>query len=362
MLESQRNKDKVTSNLDSVRVLIAEDSATFRHHLKTIINAVPNLQVVGEARNGEEALMLIPKLKPDVISMDIRMPEMDGLEATRRIMMEHPTPVVVVSGLVEQDIDLSFQALRAGALAVVEKPVGQGHPEFEEKQRHLVKTLIAMAGVSVVRRGNTSRLITDATQESRSSRLTPDAPQLIAIGASSGGPRALHSLLSTCPTHLPVPVVVVQHIPHEFMIGLTKWLNEETPLPAKVAEDGEVLQAGMVYLSPGNAHLTIEKQGKSLIAQLIKTQGAYRYQPSVDKLFESIAQTCGSAAIGIIMTGMGDDGAEGLLAMRRAGARTLAQDKISSTVFGMPAVAIHRGAVEQIVALKDLSSVIMNLL
>lgn len=362
MIDSQRNKDKVTDNLAPVRVLIAEDSATIRHHLTTIINAVPNLQVVGEAQNGKEALTLIPKLKPDVISMDIRMPEMDGLEATRRIMMENPTPVVVVSGLIETDIDLSFQALQAGALAVVQKPVGRDHPQFEEKQRELVKTLIAMAEVSVVRRGNTSRLIADATQESRSLRTAPSAPKLIAIGTSSGGPRALHALLQTLPPYFPVPIVVVQHIPSEFMAGLTKWLNEETPLQVKVAEDGEVLQAGMVYLADGNAHLTIEKQSKSLIAQLVESQGAYRYQPSVDKLFESIAQTCGSAAIGIIMTGMGDDGADGLLTMRKAGARTLAQDKASCMVFGMPAVAVERGAVEQIVPLKELSSVIMNLL
>lgn len=362
MLENQRNKDRVTSNLKVVRVLLAEDSATIRHHLTTIINSAPGIQVIGEAHNGEEALKLIPKLKPDVVSMDIRMPGIDGLEATRRIMMECPTPVVVVSGLVERDIDLSFQALRAGALAVVEKPLDRTHPDFEEKQRHLIKTLMAMSKVSVVRRGNTSRLISEATQESRSAQATPSSPQLIAIGASAGGPSALSKFLPTLPVNLAIPIVIVQHIPHEFMPGLAKWLDKVTPLQVKVVEDGEVLEAGVVHLSPGTAHLTIERQGHALIARFVKEQGEYRYQPSIDVLFESVAKACGSAAIGVILTGMGDDGSEGLLNMRKAGARTLAQDKASSTVFGMPASAVDRGAVEQVVALSGMSSAIMKLL
>ena len=203
MLESQRNQDKTRTNPSIVRVLIAEDSATIRHHLTTMINASPGIRVIGEASSGEEALRLIPKLKPDVVSMDIRMPGIDGLEATRRIMMEHPTPVVIVSGLIRRDIDLSFQALRAGALAVVEKPLDRTSPDFEEKQRNLIKTLMGMSRVSVVRRGNTARLIADATQESNKITLTTEPIQLVAIGASAGGPSALSKLLPTLPANLP---------------------------------------------------------------------------------------------------------------------------------------------------------------
>ena len=362
MLESQRNQQKIGTNPNIVRVLIAEDSATIRHHLKTMINAAPGIQVIGEAHNGEEALKLIPKLRPDVVSMDIRMPGIDGLEATRRIMMENPTPVVIVSGLIRQDIDLSFQALRAGALAVVEKPLDRTSPDFEEKQRHLIKTLVGMSHVSVVRRGNTARLVSDATQEAGAVKLINDPIRLIAIGASAGGPSVLSKLLPTLPADLSVPIVIVQHIPHEFMEGLARWLDKVSPLTVKVVNHGEILQAGVVHLSPGTAHLTVKQEGKNLVAKLIKEWGDYRYQPSIDVMFQSVAETCGANAAGIILTGMGDDGASGLLQLRRAGGRTFTQDKKSSTVYGMPSVAIDKGAVDEVLPLNSLASAIMKLL
>ncbi len=343
-----------------VSIVIAEDSTTIRHHLVSILQEVPGMEVVGQASNGEEALQLVDELRPDVVSMDIRMPHMNGLEATRRIMETCPTPVVVVSGLIDQDIELSFNALQAGALAVVEKPPDRNSPVFDDKQRRLIRTLSAMANVSVVRRGSKKK-----EADAKSIMVTHAVAvgiELIAIGASAGGPNALSKLLTSFPADLPVPIVVAQHIPHEFVDGLARWLNKVTALTVRTAMDGLRLEPGVVNLSPGTEHLQVVRQGNALATQLIAEQGNHHYQPSVDVLFASVAETCGRNAIGLVLTGMGDDGAAGLLAMRQAGARTFAQDEASSTVFGMPGAAIARGAVENIVSLTEIPSAILELL
>ncbi len=347
------------STSGETRVLIAEDSATIRYHLTMLINVTPGIKVIGEAKNGEEAVAMVAELNPDVVSMDINMPLMDGLEATRRIMETHPTPVVVVSGLVEKDVELSMMAIEAGALAVVEKPPDRRDPHYEDKQRQLVRTLLAMANVSVVRRSSSrtdqlKKPIT-ATLASRTQR-----PEIIVIGASAGGPSALNHILSQLPADLSVPVVIVQHMPPEFMNGLARWLGKNTRLRVTVALDNLPLHAGTVYLAPGSAHLAISRNHHGLVAKLEHEQGAYRHQPSVDVLFHSVAQVCGARAVGIILTGMGDDGASGLLALRQAGARTFAQDRHTATVFGMPGAALAYGAVEKEVALAELPSVMIK--
>ncbi len=350
-----------------IRVLIAEDSPTVRRHLTGMINETPGMRVVGEARDGEEAIILALELKPDVISMDIRMPLLDGLEATRRIMSRQPTPVVVVSGLLERDVDLSFQALQAGALAVVEKPPDRQDPAFAAKHRQLVTTLAAMARVGVVRRWENDPGRNAVTQEAPRPRRATNrlrvVPEVIAIGASAGGPGALSAIFRDLPGDFPVPIVVVQHMPDEFVAGLARWLHKATPLRVVVAADNLVLEPGVVHLGPGSTHLTVVRQPDGrLAARLLPTRGAHRYQPSVDVLFESVAQVCGRSAVGVVLTGMGDDGAAGLLAMRQAGAVTLAQDEASCTVYGMPGAAVARGAVEHVLGLSNLATTLLSLI
>ncbi len=344
-----------------IRVLVVEDSPTVRHYLTTLINETPGLEVIGEARDGDEALTMTAELQPDVISMDIRMPGVDGLEATRRIMNRHPTPVVIVSGLLEREVDLSFQALQAGALAVVEKPPYRHDPDFSAKQRLMVNTLTAMARVHVVRRWENEPGQNSSISDSqiRKPHVTTERlrlkPEIIAIGASAGGPGALATLLRNLPSDFSVPIMIVQHIPHEFVNGLARWLSKATSLGIRVASENLVLEPGMVHLAPGFAHGVVARQGEKLVTRLVHEKGNYRYQPSVDVLFESVANVCGSAAVGVVLTGMGDDGAAGLLAMRKAGAQTFAQDEATSTVFGMPQAAITRGAVENVLALSNLA-------
>lgn len=337
-----------------IRVLLAEDSPTVRYHLARLINEAPGLTVIGEARNGQEAVMLAEALKPDVISMDIQMPIMDGLEATRRIMAENPVPIVMCSALVDAEIDLSFQAVQAGALAVVAKPPARTDPNFGSRHRQLISLLTGMAGISLVRR----RERFEGGDLDAPGTITSGLAQpleLVAIGASAGGPSALSTLLSSIPSDFPVPIMVVQHLPDEFIVGLSRWLNDVTPLTVQVATDSVRLMPGNVYLSPGNIHMTVARQDTHLMTRLVEEPKNQRYCPSVDVLFHSVAAVCSSSAVGIILTGMGEDGAEGLLALRRAGGRTFAQDRVSCTVFGMPAAAIQRGAVDHEFTLPQIS-------
>lgn len=351
--------------VEEVRVVLAEDSPTVRRHLANIIAEAPGMRVVGEARNGHEAVQLVAELQPDVVSMDIKMPEVDGLEATRRIMAKHPTPVVVVSGMLETEMQLSLQALEAGALAVVGKPPDRKNPAFPEKVRELVTTLRAMSGVRVIsrrvypRRGDEET--TEAQQVDTKKLIKPILPEVLAIGASTGGPSALNRMLKELPADLPVPVLIVQHMPDEFISGLARWLDSTTDLRVEMARNGTQLEPGVVLVAPGSFHLTLGRRGEKLVARLIKDRGAFRHQPSVDVLFESVASVCGSAAIGVLLTGMGDDGASGLLAMRHKGAYTLAQDESSCTVYGMPRAALEIGAVQSVEPLANLSSKILKL-
>jgi two-component system chemotaxis response regulator CheB len=347
---------------DEIRIIIAEDSPTVRRYLMSIIEEEEGMRVVGEARNGAEAVKLVAELKPDVVSMDIKMPEVDGLEATRLIMAQTPTPIVVVSGFLEVDVQLSLQAMEAGALAVVGKPPDRTNPAFAEKSRQLLTTLRAMAGVKVISRRSIGKQINKQAKIEIPIFEHQIYPKLVAIGASTGGPSALLRLLNEFPIDFPIPIIIVQHMPNEFIPGLARWLNTATPLHVEVAYDGLVLERGMVALSPGSAHAMVQRQGDDLVIRLSDESGLSRYMPSVDVLFKSVAQTCGTAAIGLILTGMGDDGAQGLLKMRHAGASTFVQDESSSTVFGMPRAAIEIGAAQQIASLNILASKIRKLL
>lgn len=349
---------------NDVRILIAEDSPTVRRYLTSLIEESPGMQVIGEAHDGEEAVKKVAQLRPDVVSMDINMPHIDGLEATRQIMMQCPTPVVVVSGMLDNDIALSMNALDAGALAVIPKPPDRNNPQFATKRNHLLTTLKAMAAVSVVSRKERLQREYESQEVVQVNPPPPKriSPELVVIGASTGGPSALHHLLRDMPDDFPIPIVIAQHMPAEFIPGLVSWLSSATKLEVKLAENGMILEGGMVIVSPGDYHLTIKRRDTDLIVRLIETRGDYRYQPSIDVLLNSVARICGSAAIGLILTGMGDDGANGLLAMYEAGAYTLAQDQHSSTVFGMPHAAIEAGAVQTVVALADLPTKLVKLL
>ena len=343
-----------------IRILIAEDSAVMALLLRGIFDNEPDMKVVGIAEDGAQAIQMASDLKPDLITMDIHMPQVDGFAAIRAIMTESPVPIVVVSSSASgQEVDVTFRAIEEGAVAVVGKPHTLSDYDFELTRRQVVETVRAMAEVKVVKRRLTS--------SRRAKLVEPCVPQphgeykVLAIGCSTGGPQTLHYILSALPAGFPLPVAVVQHITHGFIDGLVTWLQSNTPLKVKLAENGEHLRPSTIYFAPDDCHLLIAKNRNGFKVRLANGEPARGFMPSADQLFHSIAQNCSGQAIGVLLTGMGDDGARGLLEMKRSGCHTLVQDEASSVVFGMAGSALALDAVDRVVELKDIPGYLASL-
>jgi two-component system chemotaxis response regulator CheB len=332
-----------------IRVMIIEDSRIVREHLVHIVRSDPRLQVAAAYETAEEALAALPRLRPDVISMDIRLPGMDGLGATKRIMSEYPTPIVVCSASVEcAELKISMNALRAGALAIVEKPAGVAHRDYRAMAGRLCEQLVLMSQVQVVRQrfNRTSGCSPGASAMSpRRPRLLrqrkPSPIQIVGIVASTGGPSALARLLGGLPADFPVPIVLVQHITPSFHAGFVAWLDGMCDLSVKTGADGMEPVSGSVYVAPADRHLEVERDCLRMGA----CEPVCGQVPSGSVLFASLAASYGSDALGILLTGMGQDGAEGLKSLRERGGHTLAEDETTAVVYGMPAVAVRMGAV-----------------
>lgn len=331
-----------------IRVLIAEDSATASELLAAMLSADPEIEVAGIARDGREAIEMTKALKPDLVTMDIHMPMVDGFEATKRIMIEAPTPIIIVTASLDvRDVKVSMEALKVGALALLDKPA-LGTSDFQDTCARVISTVKAMAGVKVVRHfapRTPAPLVTAASEPADRPHATV---RLVAIAASTGGPAALARILADLPGQFPVPIVVVQHITKGFVAGLASWLNGSCPLQVSVASDGEPLKASCVYLAPDDAHLGIDS---GLRARLSHTDPIGGFRPSATFTYESVAKTLGPAAAAVILTGMGQDGVNGLAALRKAGGRIAAQDEATSVVFGMPGACIAQGLADRVLPL-----------
>lgn len=326
---------------EPIRVLVVEDSEVVRLLLEQIIAADPRLRVVGSVGDGEAAIEAVRRVRPDVISMDIRMPRLDGFETTRRIMETQPTPIVVVSASVEaDDLKISMNALRAGALTVVEKPVGLTHSEYAGLARTLCQQLVLMSSVKLVRQrpGVAPR---PAPGRSRTAA-DPPAGGYRALGlvASTGGPGALATVLGGLGRDFPLPCLVVQHMTPSFLAGFVSWLDATVPMPVRLARDGERPLPGHAYVAPAEAHLRLA--GPVLRLDPGPAEDGQRLSGTA--MFESIAGAAGARGIGVVLTGMGRDGADGLNAIRRAGGFTIAEHRSSAVVYGMPAAAVALGA------------------
>lgn len=321
-----------------LKVLVVEDSAVVREFLVHILHSDPGIRVIGTARNGEQALNFLKRERPDVVTMDIHMPVMDGLEATRRIMETEPIPVVIVSGSSNPgEVETTFRAVEAGAVAVLPRPRGLAHEDHAATAAELVRTVKLMAEVKLVRRwpkksGDTRPPLPLNGAETR--RRT--AIEVVAIGASTGGPTVLQTILSKLPKDFPVPVLIVQHIAAGFVRGLAEWLSQSTGFPVHVAMQGETLLPGHAYVAPEDYHLGVGARGR---AMLTRTEPEHGMRPAVSCLFRSVASVYGPNVAGVLLTGMGKDGAGELRLMREAGALTMAQDRESSVVHGMPGEA-----------------------
>jgi two-component system chemotaxis response regulator CheB len=330
-----------------VRVLVADDSELFRELLSRVVEEDGVLELAGLARDGEEAARLTREQRPDVITMDLEMPEADGYAGIARIMAETPTPILVLTATPSQAA--GFKALSLGALDILEKP--REDVDLEEYGHLLRSRLRLLAGVKVIRhpRGLRERRAGPSKRAQR--------PDVVVIGASLGGPRALSAILRKLPARFSVPIAVVQHIADGFTAGLASWLDQECALKVAEGVDGEPLRPGRVVLAPSGRHLVIEG-GR---VRLWDGPQVDTFRPSVTPLFASAARHYGSRACGVLLTGMGRDGAEGLKAIHDEGGTTLVQDEATSAVFGMPRAAIELGAADRVLPLDDIPRVLQEL-
>lgn len=321
--------------------MVVEDSPTVRTLLCHIIDRDSRLQLAAVCTSAEEALESIAQVRPDVISMDVRLPGMDGLEATRRIMAETPTPIVVIADSVhDTTLDIAMNALKAGALSVVEKPAGPMADAYEQLADTIATQLAIMSQVPVIRH-RISVAAPGAKRGADDLDAPSVAPAVLAIAASTGGPPALAALLGALPRDFPLPVLVVQHMGASFMEGFAHWLSGQTKLRVRLATDRETPAPGIVYVAPGDRHLVVDRSGQ---LRLTAEPPIMSQRPAATLLFSSIAKALGANAIGIVLTGMGEDGAKGLLEMKQAGACTIAEDASTAVVYGMPGVAARIGA------------------
>jgi two-component system, chemotaxis family, protein-glutamate methylesterase/glutaminase len=337
--------------LDPARVLIVDDSAFMRRAVERMLSESPAIRVVGTAANGEEAVALACELTPDVIVMDVNMPEMDGLQALQRVMERCPAPVLMMSTLTRAGAEVTLRALELGAVDFLDKSQAGTSMDIYRLGPQLRDKVLAVARAGVV----PPLLEEPGVVEVRTAAAQPGAERqaescrVVALGASTGGPRALSEILPRLPGELDAGLVVAQHMPAGFTATLAERLNERCALQVREAVDGDVVRTGLVLIAPGGRQMVLERRSGELVVAITDSAPDLLHHPSVDVLFGSVAALVGSRAIGVVLTGMGSDGAAGLRAMREAGARTIAESPETAVIFGMPRAA--RPAAERVLPL-----------
>lgn len=341
-----------------INVLIVDDSNVARLMLTRILETDPEIRVVSAVEDGVAAVEFVHRQLPDVIVMDLQMPRMDGFEATRRIMETRPVPIIVCSASAQPDSVASmFRVIEAGALTCVEKPVGHDHPDFQTIADKLRQTVKLMSEVKVVRRWARPRPVALVpTSSTRMVRAGQERVQIVGIGASTGGPQVLQQILAALPDTFPAPILIVQHISPGFLSGLADWLHQTTGFRVQIGAYGLPLLPGHVYLAPDDFHMGVTTSGHLRLTKEAPESGL---RPAVSYLFRTLAEVFGSAAVGVLLTGMGKDGAAELTLMKTRGAVTIAQDRESSVVYGMPGEAVRLGGATHVLPSTKIAAAIV---
>jgi two-component system chemotaxis response regulator CheB len=337
-------------------VLVVDDSAFVRKALSRMLSAAPDVEVVGLAADGPEGIAMIKALGPDVVTLDVKMPRLGGLETLQRIMAECPTPVLLLSSLTQEGAEITLRGLELGALDFVDKSSVQGHMNLLGLTEELLTKIRALAG------SRRPRLVSPPAAVEAPEVRPPHGRRAlaVAIGASTGGPPALQAIIPLLPKDLPAVVLVVQHIPMGFTRSLAARLDARSPLTVREARDGEAVHPGLVLVAPAGLHMKVRRRGSGVKITLDEEPRSSLHRPSVDVLMTSVAKVYGSRAVGVVLTGMGSDGAVGLGAIRQAGGRTLAESEESCVIYGMPKAAVEAGVVERTVHLSGMAAEILG--
>ena len=340
-----------------IRVMVVDDSAFMRKALSSMLESDPGIKVVDTAKNGAEAVEKVASVCPDIVTMDIEMPVMDGLEALNHIMAKTPVPVVMVSSLTVEGAKVTLQALGLGAVDFIPKNISELSINIMNVKNVLIEKIKQIGGRRLVR----PALVKNRVTHMPALPMVPGGVDIVAIGTSTGGPKTLQQIIPALPKDLPVPVLIAQHMPANFTGPFAERLNQLSLITVKEAEDGEPVRPGVAYVAPGGGHMKVAKRAvTSIISITDATHQNFIYKPSVDALMSSVALLYSRKALGIILTGMGNDGLQGLAELKKAGGRVIAQNEETCVIYGMPKAVVTAGIADKILPAEDIPGEIIN--
>lgn len=348
-----------------IKVLIVDDSAFMRKALTSMLQEDPEIKVVGTARDGLEALQMIQELKPDIVTMDVEMPRMDGITALKEIMSKNPVPVIMVSSLTTEGAKVTLEALELGAVDFIPKNLSELSVNIVKIKGMLIDKIKTIARRGVVRRRPSIRASEPKVEvpkvEIPKARISSERKVgIVSIGTSTGGPKALQEIIPKLPKDFPVPIVIAQHMPPNFTKPFAERLNQLSQLSVKEAEEGETIKVGMVYVAPGRGHMRLKRRGIETYITISEDREEFIYRPSVDALMLSVAECFPGRSLGVILTGMGNDGAKGAKKIKETGGRVFAQNEETCVVYGMPRAVVEAGIADKIVPLEEMAGEIIN--
>ncbi len=354
--------------MKKIRVLIVDDSAFMRKAIRRMLSFAPDVEVVDMAADGREAVEKTAQLRPDIVTMDVKMAGMDGLAALDRIMHEHPTPVIMLSSLTQEGAEVTLKALDLGAVDFIDKARVESSMNITLLSNELIAKVRAIAGVDVgkMKPRHAESAVPEARPEARlrqsADNRSPRSSRIdvIAVGTSTGGPPALQNLIPNFPSNFPTSVIIVQHMPIGFTRTLAERLNAQSRLPVAEAVSGEVVQPGRVLIAPAGRHLKLRTRNGQYVVHLDNEPADSLHKPSVDIMMESVAKACGKKSLGVLLTGMGSDGAKGMRSIKEVGGRTLAESEETCIVYGMPKSAVDEGVVDKVVPIYDMVNAILK--